>query len=108
MRSPTQVRDKDRGIIFVLLDRLNSYRLPRVLKLKEQVDRGEPLSSMDLQFLKRALSEGGEARRLALRHPEYQPIVDQMSKLYDEVATKGVENERNPQPKKKLDNSDVF
>ena len=107
MRSPTQARDKDRGIIFVLLERLNSYRMPRVLKLKQQVDRGEPLSSMDLEFLKRALREGGDARRLALRHPEYQPIVDQMAKLYEEVASKGLENERHPRVKK-LDNSDIF
>ena len=108
MRSLTQTRDKERGIIFVLLDRLNSYRLPRVMKLKQQVDRGEPLSSMDLEFLKRALAEGGEARRLALRHPEYQPIVDQMAKLYDEVATKGLENQRNRKTKTRIDNSDVY
>lgn len=108
MRSPTQARDKDRGIIHVLLNRLNEFRMPRLLKLKEQVDRGEPLSALDLEFLKRALSEGGEARRLAMRHPEYQPIVDQMARLYNEVLTKGAENERNPRTKTRLDNSDVF
>jgi len=108
MRSPTQTRDKDRGIIFVLLDRLNSYRMPRVMKLKQQVDRGEPLSSMDLEFLKRALSEGGEARRLAFRHPEYQAIVDQMAKLYEEVATRGLQNQRNARAHNDLDKSDTY
>ncbi len=108
MRGRTQTRDKDAGIIHVLLNRLNEFRMPRLLKLKEQVDRGEPLSAIDLEFLKRALSEGGEARRLAMRHPEYQPVVDQMARLYNEVLTKGAENERNPRPKPKMDNSDVF
>jgi hypothetical protein len=106
MHGPTRSRDKDSGIIHVLLDRLNTLRMPRVLKLKEQVDRGEPLSSLDLEFLKRALSEGGEARRLAMRRPEYKPIVDQMAQLYNDVLTKGAQNERNPRPKPKLDDSD--
>ncbi len=108
MRGSTRARDKDRGIIQVLLNRLNEFRMPRLLKLKEQVDRGEPLSALDLEFLKRALSEGGEARGLAMRHPEYQPIVDQMAQLYNEVLTKGAENERNPRPKPRMDNSDLY
>lgn len=108
MRGRTQTRDKDAGIIQVLLNRLNALRMPRLLKLKEQVDRGEPLSAIDLEFLKRALSEGGEARRLAMRHPEYQPIVDQMARLYNDVLTKGAENERNPRPRPQIDDSDLF
>ena len=108
MRRPTQTRDKDRGIIQVLLHRLNEFRMPRLLKLKEQVDRGEPLSAIDLEFLKRALSEGGEARRLAMRHPEYQPVVDQMARLYNEVLTKGAENERNPPSKPSMSKQDLY
>ena len=103
MRSPTHGRDKDLGIIQVLLDRLNSLRLPRVLDLKEQMDRGEPLSSFDLEFLKRALDEAEGAQRLARRHPEYQAIVDRTAALYNEVATKGLENERNAHPKPNRD-----
>jgi len=98
MRTPAHGRDKDLGIIQVLLDRLNSLRLPRVLHLKEQVDRGETLSSLDLDFLKHALDEAEGAQRLARRHPEYQDIVDRTAALYNEVATKGLENEK-PRPK---------
>jgi hypothetical protein len=52
------------------------------------------LSSSDLQFLKQALSEGGEARRLAAKHPQYQSVVEEMTALYGEIVRKGAENEQ--------------
>jgi hypothetical protein len=99
MRSPTHGRDKDLGVIQVLLDRLNSLRLPRVLELQERMERGDPLSSFDLEFLKHALDEAEGVQRLARRHPEYQDIVDRTASLYNDVATKGLQNERNAHPK---------
>ena len=97
MRNSSGTRDKDLGVIQALLIRLNEFRMPRALKLKEHVDSGQPLTTYDVQFLKQALSEGGEARRLAAKHPKYQDIVGQMTALYSEILDKGAENERNAQ-----------
>ena len=94
MRSSTPPRNKDLGVIMAMLDRLNTFRLPRAMKLKEQVESGAPLSTYDIQFLKQALNEGGEARRLAAKHPKYQDIVGQMTALYSEILNKGAENEK--------------
>jgi hypothetical protein len=85
---------RDKGTAAVLMVRLESQRLPRALKLKEKVDRGERLSDFDIQFLKRAVEEGGEARKLAAKLPQYQEVVTRMAKLYDEITRKGAENEK--------------
>ena len=89
---------RDKGVAQVLLMRLESQRLPRALKLKEKVDRGERLAESDIQFLKRVMQEGHEARSLAAKLPQYQEIVDRMTTLYDEITRKGAENEKKAAP----------
>jgi hypothetical protein len=42
---------EDMGILTVLVQRLESQRLPRLLALQEKVDRGELLSDEDIAFL---------------------------------------------------------
>ncbi|MET0659082.1 MAG: hypothetical protein ABW110_13105 [Steroidobacteraceae bacterium] len=92
---PGKPRDKDLGTIMALLSRLNDQRLPRALDLKKRVDAGERLTDYDMRFIKMAVTEGNQARRLVAKHPKYQPLVDKMSALYQEIIDKGSENERN-------------
>jgi hypothetical protein len=87
-------KSRDKGVAQVLLMRLEAERLPYALKLKDKVERGERLSDFDTQFLKRAMTEGREARSLAAKLPQYQEIVDRMAQLYEEITSKGAENER--------------
>jgi hypothetical protein len=89
---------RDQGVAQVLLLRLENERLPRALKLKEKVDRGERLSDFDTQFLKRVMQEGREARKLAAKLPQYQEVVDRMAALYEEITRKGAENEQKAAP----------
>jgi hypothetical protein len=93
-------KTRDKGIAQVLMVRLESQRLPRALKLKEKVDRGERLSEFDIQFLKRAMQEGQQARTLAAKLPQYQDVVNRMAALYDEITRKGAENEKKAAPGK--------
>ena len=91
---------RDKGTAQVLMVRLESQRLPRALKLKEKVDRGERLTEFDTQFLKQATQEGREARKLAQKLPQYQEVVNRMAALYEEIARKGAENENKAAPGK--------
>jgi hypothetical protein len=94
MQTSSRRPDKDLGVILALLNRLNTFRMPRALQLKEQVDGGKPLSAHDLLFVKQALAESSEARRLAAKHPQYQDIVVKMTSLYADIVRKGAENEK--------------
>lgn len=92
--SDSRSKSRDKGVAQVLLMRLESERLPFALKLKAKVDRGERLTEFDSRFLKRVLEEGREARRLAVKLPQYQEVVTRMAALYDEITRKGLENEQ--------------
>src|SRR5262245_36612538 len=87
---------RDAGTVQVLLHRLNNERLPYALKLKERVDRGERLNDFDMQFLGRVFEDAGAAQNLAARHPEFQPLVAQLTSLYGEITRKALENEEKP------------
>jgi hypothetical protein len=85
---------EDTGIITVLLERLNDFRLPRLLELKERMDAGETLSDYDMDFLERVMEDAHAAHGFVDTHPEVQPLYARLTALYSEITTKGLENEK--------------
>jgi len=83
----------DIGVLEAILERLNDFRLPRLLELKEKVDQGETISEYDLDFLERVLEDARSAHPLIDRRPEVQPLYAEVTALYHEITTKGLENE---------------
>ena len=83
----------DEGTIQTLLDRLNRYRLPRALKIKEKVDQGELLQDSDIEFLKRVLADASSIGALVERNADYQALVAKVIGLYDEITRKALDNE---------------
>ena len=84
----------DAGTIQVLLERLNTERLPRALRMKEKVDRGETLDDYDLRFLNQVFADAGQAKTLVSRHPELQSLVNRLIDLYNHITKKALENEQ--------------
>lgn len=84
----------DEGTIQVLLERLNTWRLPRALRLKERVDKGEKLTEHDIEFLKRVFEDSRSASPLAARHPELHSLVSKLTDLYSHITQKALENEQ--------------
>ena len=85
---------EETGVIEALLHRLNQYRLPRLLELKERVDRGEIIAQADMEFLERVLEDAQEARGLFDKHPELQSLVSKLTGLYHDIIAGAVENEK--------------
>jgi hypothetical protein len=85
---------EDLGVITVLLERLETQRLPRALALKDKVDRGELLDEFDLGFLNEVFADASNLRPLAARHPEYQELAARMMHLYKQITDKALENQK--------------
>ena len=85
---------EDTGIITVLLERLNEFRLPRLLELKQRMDAGETLSDYDMDFLERVMEDAHAAHGFVDTHPAVQPLYARVISLYGEITTRGLKNEK--------------
>jgi len=84
----------DQGVISVLVERLQTQRLPRALSLKEKVERGEVLDDLDITFLEQVISDTNSVQTILARHPEYQELVARMTHLYKEITDRALSNEK--------------
>ncbi len=85
--------DPDTGLIVVLLERLRTQRLPRLLDIKAKVDRGERLDSFDISFLAEVFADATALQAKWQQHPELNAIIGTMTHLYHEITERALNNE---------------
>ena len=82
------------GTIYALIERFEKQRLPRLLDLKERVDKGETLGQSDIEFMTQVTIDAQRGKRLIDRHPVWQEFCAEVIHLYEEIAEKALENEK--------------
>ncbi len=87
-------KDKDKGVILVLLERFNKQRLPRALSLKKKVDSGELLDDYDHKYIKELQKDTSEVMLIIERNPEYKDLAANIINLYKEIIEKDTENQK--------------
>lgn len=98
MTRPTQ-DEVDEGVLYTIVKRFETDRLPYALALKERVDRGEVLGAHDIDFLEEIFHDAHYIGPYFTRHPEYQALGASALALYKEITTKALENEKAAHPK---------
>jgi hypothetical protein len=88
---------KDAGMIQVLAERFEKQRLPRVLSIKEKVDKGGVLDEFDIEFLEQVFEDANTIKPLLDRHPEWQPLAARMVHLYKDITETALKNEGSAQ-----------
>ena len=82
------------GVVVILLQRLETYCLPRALKIKEKVDLGGLLDEFDIDFLEEMFSEISESRSVIQHDQECERLAANMMQLYMQIADQAMLNEK--------------
>lgn len=82
------------GVLTAIVERLSSHRLPKLLAMKEKLDKGNPLNDQELDFLKKTVSDSGQVMSMIDKHPQYQELATKVITLYKEIVDKALEVEK--------------
>ncbi|MBF0266821.1 MAG: hypothetical protein HQL46_16280 [Gammaproteobacteria bacterium] len=81
------------GVLQAVMERFEKSRLPRVMKIKQQVDEGHVLASSDIEFLDEVLKDTQQYADFVSKHEEYRKLYANVTHLYNEITTKALKNE---------------
>jgi hypothetical protein len=85
---------KEDGVILALIERFERQRLPRILELKQKVDRQELLDEAEMEFLEGVITDAVQNKPLIDKHPEWQKFCAEVVHLYEEITEKALQNEQ--------------
>ncbi|MCB1761476.1 MAG: hypothetical protein KDI68_17025 [Gammaproteobacteria bacterium] len=80
----------------VILQRLAYQRIPRLLDIKEMLDRGGTLSGLDLEFLDEVFGDAAQNKYIFDENPDIQDLYTRAVDLFEDITGKALENEMQP------------
>lgn len=89
----SELSKKDTGILIVVVERLMKQVLPRLLTLKEKVDKGNALNQADIDFLDKIIANANQTMPLMGNHPQLHDFCAHVVHLYKEITLTALENE---------------
>lgn len=86
---------KDKAVLETLIERFEKHRLPRLLDIQENVEQGETLSDVDMDFLEQVFKDARQNKRyLQTGDDELKVLMMKVLALYKEITEKALENEQ--------------
>jgi hypothetical protein len=86
---------KIEGLITVLAERFTKIRLPRILDIKEKVDKGEILNDSDIEFFEEVFADIRKNEPIIEGNKELEGLVAKAIHLNKEITDMALENEKN-------------
>ena len=81
------------GAMVMVMSRLHRYRLPRIMAIKDAVDRGEALDEWSTAYLERVLEDAQQVMSFIVeKHPEYHNLYGRVAGFYKEITDKALDN----------------
>ena len=87
---------KNKAILEAILMRFEKQRLPRLLDIKKNVDQGETLSKIDIEFLEQLFEDAKSNQHyLETADDDIKELMMKVIALYQEITEKSLQNEKN-------------
>ncbi len=87
--------DKDKGMIEVILERMGKQRLPRLIKIRDNLNNNQKLTDYDIEFLEEVFCDTQDNHHLAKdsNDEDLQIMFVKVVDLYKDIMDKAAKNE---------------
>ena len=90
----TSQKEKDKGIMFALMERFNKFRQPHAQDLLKKVESGELLSERDRRLINDVMEDRSKIQPILDRNPEYKELAAEAIDMWNEIIEKDLENRK--------------
>lgn len=88
-----EIKQMHLGVMQAFFQDFETHRLPRILQLKDKVDRGETINDVEFEYLCKEINDACTVKHLTINYPELEEFCLEVGHLYKELCDKAVENE---------------